>query len=177
MLISDLTIPRESYAKWQMSFTSKCHSSAVQKYTTLSFLAYQSTHYHAPTFRMIWRVISERGSAVHRQTQTAGQLTGCADGYHPMPCVSLTKVIGATQPATALLQPGAGSIFVEIAPCSNNSRFTAAAWIYTLSSSATHQCNPITNPRQTALTWAPLQLYCPSLPPPALFWPVLALPP
>lgn len=42
--------------------------------------------------------------------------------------------------------PRAGSIFVGIAPCSNNVRFTAGAGIYTLSWAQLISGDPITNP-------------------------------
>lgn len=77
-------------------------------------------------------------------------------------CTGLTIVIGGLHTHSHTAGPQAGSIFVGIAPCSNNARFTAGVWDLHFVFEATHQCNPITNLRQTALTWAPPLLYGPS---------------
>lgn len=80
-------------------------------------------------------------------------------------CTGLAVVIcglhSHTRARTHTAGPEAGSIFVGIAPCSNNVRFTAGVGDLHFVFEATHQCNPITNPRQTALTWAPPLLYGP----------------
>lgn len=53
-----------------------------------------------------------------------------------------------------------GSIFVWSPPCSNNARFTSD-WGNLHFVFQTHQCDPITNPRHTALIWLPPLLYDP----------------
>lgn len=74
----------------------------------------------------------------------------------------LAIVIGRLHTHSHAAGPEAGSIFVGIAPCSNNVRFTAGVGDLHFVFEATHQCNPITNPRQTALTWALPLVYGPS---------------
>ena len=95
-------------------------------------------------------------------TATTAQYTLVHTSTHTHTCACTHTHTQTTHPST----PRVGSIFVGIAACSNNVRFTTGVGDLHFVFGATHQCNPITNPRQTALTWALLLLYGAPCPPP-----------